>query len=67
MRFQKFWLNCGHFKKTMIKKSLLYCLNNYRYTLIELMLVLAIASFVLLLGQGPLLDIKRITSRSSKK
>ena len=51
----------------MIKKSLVYCLHNSRYTLIELMLVLAISSVVLLSEQGPLLDIKRITSRSSKK
>ena len=51
----------------MIKKSLVYCLHNSRYNLIELMLVLTTDSVVLLLGQGPLLDIKRITSRSSKK
>ena len=55
------WWTCV--EKTMIKKSPVCCLRNSGYTLIELMLVLAIVSVVLLSAQRPLLEIKRITSQ----
>ena len=51
----------------MIKKSPVCCLRNSGYTLIELMLVLAIASVVLLAAQRPLLEINRIAFQEQQK
>ena len=50
----------GSAEKTMIKKSPVCCIRKSGYTLIEQMLVWAIASVVLLVEQRPLLDINRI-------
>ena len=54
-------------EKTMIKKSPVCCLRNSGYTLIELILVLAIASVVLLVAQRTLLEIKRIAFQEQPK
>ena len=51
----------------MIKNSPVCLLHNSGYTLIELMLVLAIASVVLLAVQCPLLGINRIASQDQQK
>ena len=51
----------------MIKKSPVCYLRNSGYTLIELMLVLAIASVVLLAAQRPLLGINRIALKEKPK
>jgi len=51
----------------MIKKSPACYLGNSGYTLIELMLVLAIASVVLLAAQRPLLEINRIAFQEQQK
>ena len=51
----------------MIKKRPVCYLRNSGYTLIELMLVLAIASVVLLAAQRPLLEINRIALQELQK
>jgi type II secretory pathway component PulJ len=51
----------------MIKKSQVCCLRNSGYTLIELMLVLAIDYVVLLAAKRPLLEINRITFHEQQK
>ena len=50
----------------MMKNPVCY-LHNSRYNLIELMLVLAIASVVLLAAQRPLLEINRIAFQEQQK
>jgi Tfp pilus assembly protein PilW len=54
-------------ERTMIKKSQVCCLRNSGYTLIELMLVLAIDYVVLLAAKRPLLEINRITFHEQHK
>ncbi|MEC9297327.1 MAG: prepilin-type N-terminal cleavage/methylation domain-containing protein [SAR324 cluster bacterium] len=54
-------------EKTMIKRRPVCYLRNSGYTLIELMLVLAIASVVLLAAQRPLLGINRIALQELQK
>jgi prepilin-type N-terminal cleavage/methylation domain-containing protein len=54
-------------EKAMINKSPVCFLRNSGYTLIELMLVLAIVSVVLLVAQRPLLEINRIAFQEQQK
>ena len=54
-------------EKTIIKKSPVCCLRNSGYTLIELMLVLAIASVVLLAARRPIMGINRIVFQEQQK